>query len=82
MDGALIVTVPSGGDLGGIADRMPAVLSAGQAARWADVDHASAETVADLLRPAPDGVFEAVPVSERVNRVDNDDPGLITPRGL
>ena len=35
--------------------------------------------MADLLRPAPDGFFEAIPVSDRVNKVANTGRDLIDP---
>ncbi len=81
VDGALIVTVPANADLAGIADRMPAVIAPRDYGRWLDSDRISAAAAADLLRPAEAGTLEAVPVSERVNKVENDDPSLIDPRG-
>lgn len=81
VDGALIVTVSSGADIEGVADRMPAVLSPGAASRWADVDRVPANVAAGLLRLEPEGGFEAVPVSTRVNRIENDDAGLVTQDG-
>ncbi len=79
IDGALIVTVGAGADVAGIADRMPAVLEPADRERWLDTDRVSAGAAAGLLRPAAAGTLEAVPVSPRVNKVENDDPSLIAP---
>ncbi len=79
IDGGLIVTVPVGPDIAGIADRMPAIVRPADHERWLDCDRVGADAAAALLVPAPEGSFEAVPVSERVNHVGNDDPGLLSP---
>ncbi len=79
VDGAAIVTVGAGGDIAGIADRMPAVLAPADCDRWLDSDRTSAVAAASLLRPMPSGSLEAVPVGTRVNHAANDDPGLIEP---
>jgi putative SOS response-associated peptidase YedK len=79
VDGAAIVTVGAGADIAGIADRMPAIVAPNDYDRWLDSDRHSAGTASALLRPPPEGSLEAIPVSERVNRAENDDPGLIEP---
>ena len=55
---------------------MPVVVAPQDYETWltGDVDAALA-----LLRPAPEGGLEAIPVGDRVNSADNDDPGLIEP---
>ena len=79
VDGGLIVTVAAGPDIAGISDRMPAIIRPEDHARWLDCDTVTAAAAAALLAPAPEGGLEAVPVSERVNHVENDDPGLLSP---
>jgi putative SOS response-associated peptidase YedK len=79
VDGAVIVTVSAGGDVAGIADRMPAIVAPGDYDRWLDSDRYPAGAASAMLRPLPEGSLEAVPVGERVNRAENDDPGLIEP---
>lgn len=79
VDGGLIVTVGAGADIAGIADRMPAIIRADDRDRWLDCERVNAAAAAALLSPAPAGTLEAVPVSDRVNRVGNDDPGLLSP---
>ena len=56
-----------------VHDRMPALLSATEAAAWL------AKPDQQLLHPAPDGLLVATPVSFRVNSVRNDDPACLAP---
>lgn len=72
-----ILTAPSAGDLAQIHDRMPLVLGRVVWARW--LDPAEAAPV-DLLEPwdeAHGELLELRPVSNRVNKVDHDDPSLV-----
>jgi len=46
---------------------------------WLDPDMREAEPLLDLLRPYSDDVMEAYPVSRRVNKPSNDEPGCIEP---
>jgi putative SOS response-associated peptidase YedK len=52
---------------------MPVVIAPQDYERWLT----ARGDVTDLLRPAPDALMEAIPVSDRVNKADNDDPSLI-----
>lgn len=79
IDGAAIVTVDAGGDIAGIAGRMPAIVAPDDYGRWLDTDRHPADAASALLRPAPSESLAAIPVGERVNRAGNDDPGLIEP---
>jgi putative SOS response-associated peptidase YedK len=79
VDGAAIVTVGAGADVAGIADRMPAIVAPDDYERWLESDRYSSGAASALLRPMMAGSLEAVPVGERVNRAENDDPGLIEP---
>lgn len=79
VDGAAIVTVTAGGDVAGIADRMPAIVAPGDYDRWLDTDRCTAVAAAGMLKPAHAGFLEAVPVGERVNRAEHDGPDLIEP---
>jgi putative SOS response-associated peptidase YedK len=56
-----------------VHDRMPALLSAGEAVGW------MANPDQRLLHPAPDDLLVATPVSFRVNSVRNDDPACLAP---
>jgi putative SOS response-associated peptidase YedK len=79
VDGAAMVTVAAGADLAGIADRMPAIVARGDYVRWLGTDPYPSAAAAMLLKPAEADTLVAVPVGERVNRVENDDPGLVEP---
>mgnify|MGYP000520355013 CR=1 FL=1 len=56
-----------------VHDRMPAILSADEAAAWLAAPSQA------LLHPAPEDLLQARPVSPRVNSVKNDDPDCLTP---
>lgn len=77
FDSAAIVTTTANAELKPIHDRMPVVIAPEDFARWLDCRTQEPRDVADLMRPAPDGLFEAIPVSDKVNRVSNAGPDLI-----
>ncbi len=79
IDSACIVTTEANRLVAPIHDRMPVILDPDDHERWLDVRAYPAGSVDDLLRPAPDDLLEAVPVSTRVNKADNDDPALLEP---
>ena len=76
IDSGCIVTVPANDAIASIHDRMPAIVAAGDFETWltGETDDALA-----LLKPAPGDLLEAIQVGSRVNKADNDDPGLIEP---
>jgi putative SOS response-associated peptidase YedK len=69
---AVLTTAPNR-LLAAVHDRMPALLSVAEAARWL------AEPEQKLLHPAPEDLLVATPVSLRVNSVRNDDPDCLAP---
>lgn len=75
IDTAAIVTTDANLPLTAIHHRMPVILAPNDFAAWLSPDTSAAETLA-LLKPAPDAHFTAIPISDRVNAVANDDPGL------
>jgi putative SOS response-associated peptidase YedK len=79
IDSGCIITTDANADVAAIHDRMPVVVQPADWERWLDAGANPPPAVADILRPAPDGFFETVPVSTRVNAAANDDPGLIEP---
>ena len=79
MRSCAIVTTAANERLAPVHDRMPVVLPAEAWGRWLDPDEQDPQALLDLLRPAPDEWFEVYPVSTRVNRAVNNDPGLLTP---
>lgn len=79
IDTAAILTTGANGLVSAIHDRMPVVLDPADWDAWLDTDGREPRHVAEMLRPAPEYLLEAIPVSERVNAVRNDDPGLQSP---
>lgn len=71
-----IITTDANATLAPIHHRMPVVIAPGDFAAWLDHQNKDAEA---LLRPAPDDLLQAIPVSTRVNSVRNDDAGLVEP---
>ena len=76
MDTGAILTTNANADLAGIHERMPVVIEPRDFARWLDCRRQEPRDVADLLRPADPGFFEAIPVSEAVNKVANSEPSI------
>ena len=79
VDTAAILTTSANRLMAPIHDRMPVVIPPSEFDRWLDVDGRRPADVADLLRPAPEDLFEAIPISSRVNAVRNDDPAVLEP---
>ena len=76
IDSGAIVTTSANASVAPIHDRMPVVIGAQDFEQWLTGDPVEASA---LLRPAPDDLLEAVAISSRVNKADNDDPGLLDP---
>jgi putative SOS response-associated peptidase YedK len=76
MDTGAILTTNASADVAHIHERMPVVIEQKDFSRWLDCRGSEPRDVADLLTPAPSGFFEAVPVSERVNKVANTEPDI------
>lgn len=68
-----VVTTAANKLLRSIHDRMPAILEPDEEQDWLE------EPNLHLLRPYPDRLLEAFPVSRRVNSPGVDEPGLIEP---
>lgn len=79
MDTGAILTTEANEDLRTIHHRMPVVIDRRDFGRWLDCRGREPHEVADLLRPAEPGFFEAVPVSDRVNKAANMGPDLQRP---
>jgi putative SOS response-associated peptidase YedK len=82
VDTAAILTTKANPTIRGIHDRMPVVVPPDEFARWLDCKTQEPRMVADLLRPAADNLFEAVPISDLVNKVANMGPELQKPISL
>ena len=71
MDTGAILTVHANANIAHIHDRMPVVIDPQDFSRWLDCRTQEPRDVADLLRPAQPDFFEAIPVSDLVNKVAN-----------
>lgn len=78
VDSCAVVTTAANATLAPIHHRMPAILAERDWARWLDPATPERDLLA-LLRPSPESLLEAIPVSDRVNKVAHDDPDLIQP---
>lgn len=76
IDTAAILTTAANDDVAFIHDRMPVVVPPDQFSRWLDCRTQEPRDIADLLQPALPGLFEAIPVSDKVNKVDNVGPDI------
>lgn len=74
MDTGAILTVQANADIAHIHDRMPVVIAREDFDRWLDCRTQEPRDVADLLKPAQPDFFEAIPVSDLVNKVANTGP--------
>ncbi len=76
IDTAGILTTSANGLLRQIHERMPVVVKPEDFARWLDCKTLLPREVADIMRPVQDDFFEAIPVSDKVNKVANISPDL------
>lgn len=79
MDTACIVTTDANGLMAAIHDRMPVILEPENFDLWLDTIDSDLAGAAALMRPAADGVLEAVQISTAVNKVSNDGPQVQEP---
>jgi len=76
IDTGAILTVGANAGIAHIHDRMPIVIHPQNFARWLDCRTLEPRDVADLLQPAQPDFFEAIPVSDLVNKVANTGPEI------
>lgn len=76
IDTGAILTAGANAEFASIHDRMPIVIPPEHFSRWLDCRFREPRDVADLLRPAEPGFFEAVPVSDKVNKFANTGPEI------
>lgn len=79
MDTGTILTTEANADLASIHHRMPVVIQPEDFERWLDCRNSEPRDVADLMRPVQADFFEAIPVSDRVNKVTNAGPENMEP---
>ncbi|MDP9839155.1 putative SOS response-associated peptidase YedK [Neorhizobium huautlense] len=71
IDTAAILTTGANRALSRIHDRMPVVIGQEDFTRWLDCRLQEPREVKDLMKAVDDDFFEAIPVSDRVNKVSN-----------
>jgi len=76
IDTGAILTTNASENLRFIHDRMPVVIDQKDFSRWLDCKSQEPRHVADLMKPAPEDLFEAIPVSEKVNKFENTGPEI------
>ncbi|MDE1993645.1 MAG: SOS response-associated peptidase, partial [Rhizobiaceae bacterium] len=76
VDTGAILTTAANRMMSPIHDRMPVVIQPEDFARWLDCKTQEPRDVADLMAPVQADFFEAIPVSDRVNKVANMGPEL------
>lgn len=79
METAAIITTAANSQLAPLHGRMPVILPPEAFDLWLDHGNVDAETAATLIAPAREDLLEVHPVSDAVNRAENDKPELIEP---
>lgn len=77
VDTAAILTTDANRTVRPIHDRMPVVIQPEDFARWLDCRTQEPRDVTGLMVPAAEDYFEAIPVSDKVNKVANAGPELL-----
>ncbi|MGF0536626.1 SOS response-associated peptidase [Agrobacterium sp. ES01] len=76
LDTGAIITCAANTAISKIHDRMPVVIKPEDFPRWLDCMNYEPRQVADLMVPTDDDFFEAVPISDLVNKVSNTSPEI------
>ncbi len=84
IDTGCILTTAANSQIGNIHHRMPVVINPQDFDRWLDCSTQEPRDVVDLMQPIGDVYFEAIAVSDRVNKVANagadiQEPGVAKP---
>jgi putative SOS response-associated peptidase YedK len=79
MDTGCILTTQSNNQIGNIHHRMPVIIKPNDFERWLDCKTREPRDVNDLMNAVEDGFFEAIAVSDRVNKVANTGPDVQEP---
>ncbi len=79
IDTAAILTTGASPGIAHIHERMPVVIEPKDFDRWLDCINYEPRDVVDLMRHADPDYFEAIPVSDKVNKVANTGPDIQEP---
>lgn len=80
VDTYCVLTTTPNGVTRKVHDRMPLVVPDEAVDRWLDPNTPPSE-LSGMLGPPPDDYLTIRPVSRRLNKVSEDDPGVLTPDG-
>jgi putative SOS response-associated peptidase YedK len=76
-----ILTVAANRAMSALHERMPAIVAPEDFDVWLDCRPGTAEVVAGLLRPAPEGLLDIIEVSRKLNNPRNEGPEVQEPAG-
>ena len=76
IDTGAVLTTQANAAISHIHHRMPVVIQPADFARWLDCKTQEPRQIADLTAPVDEDFFEAIPVSDKVNKVANIGPEL------
>lgn len=79
IDTAAVLTTAANQMIARVHDRMPVVIRPEDFSRWLDCLNQEPRHVSDLMTPAPEDYFEAIRVSDLVNKVANSGPEVQEP---
>ncbi len=79
IDTGAILTTAANSAVAAIHDRMPVIIRPEDFSRWLDCRASEPRDVADLLAPVPPDYLEAIPISDKVNKVANVGPDILEP---
>lgn len=79
IDTLAILTTAANDRFAGIHHRMPVTIAREDFDRWLDCRNVAPDAVKDLTAPPADHVYEAVPISDKVNKVANSGPDILQP---
>ena len=81
VDTACIVTTDANDTSAAIHPRLPVVIEQAQFSTWLNPDETATDAALTLLRPPVNDVLTFTPISDAVNKVDNDHPSIQEPIG-
>ncbi len=79
IDTGAILTTAANSAIAAIHDRMPVVIKPEDFGRWLDCVNNEPRDVANLMQPVESDFFEAIPISDKVNKVANSGPDVQDP---
>jgi putative SOS response-associated peptidase YedK len=76
IDTGAILTTAANIAIAAIHDRMPVIIRPEDFSRWLDCRTSEPRDVADLMAPVSPDYLEAIPISDKVNKVANVGPEI------